>query len=394
MRRFFTQLFHFFQKETVLCIAALLAVVSAFFVPPSSAYLGYLDFRVLSLLLGLMLVVAGFQSIGLFTYLGRRLLRRIKGARQLLLLLIALCFFSGMLITNDVALITFVPFAILLLNMTGQEQLMIPAIVLETIAANLGSMLTPIGNPQNLYLYNSFRIPIGTFLLWMLPLTGLSLLLLLAAVLLLPRKAAAPAFSGIRLPQSDSSASQEQGDCTAILGTPGGKRRLAVYLLLFAVCLLCVLRLLPYPVMLLILGITILITDRSLFLKADYYLLLTFICFFVFIGNMQNIPLVSGFLQEMLKGRELFLSALASQGISNVPAAILLSGFTTAVRPLLYGVNIGGLGTLIASLASVISYRCYSNTAGAEKGRYLRVFTLYNVLFLLILLPAAWLLSR
>ena len=164
----------FIKKETVLCIAALLAVISMFFVPPSPAYLAYIDFRVLALLFCLMLVVAGFQSIGFFRYLGNRLLSGAKDTRTLCLLLTGLCFFSSMFITNDVALITFVPFAVLLFSMAEQTSLLIPVIVLQTIAANLGSMLTPVGNPQNLYLYSAFSLSMGSFLLSMLPVSALS----------------------------------------------------------------------------------------------------------------------------------------------------------------------------------------------------------------------------
>ena len=366
------KLIDFFRKETVLCIAALLALISAFLVPPSMEYITYLDFRVLALLFCLMLVVSGLQSIGVFRYLGASLLKKAANTRQLTLLLVGLCFFSGMVITNDVALITFVPFAIMLLTMAGQEKLMIPVVVLQTIAANLGSMLTPIGNPQNLYLYSSFDLTMGHFLFYMFPLTLLSFLLLIAASILLPKES-------LEL-HSDGS-------------TPVPKKKtLILYLLLFIICLCCVLRFLSWQIMLVILIAGVFFIDRNIFRSVDYFLLLTFVCFFLFIGNMERIPAVSRFLHEIINGRELLLGALLSQGISNVPAAILLSGFTDQVRPLLYGVNIGGLGTLIASLASVISFKSYGNVHNAEKGRYMKIFTVYNVIFLIILYIAALLL--
>ena len=368
------KLIDFFRKETVLCIAALLALISVFFVPPSLEYITYMDFRVLALLFCLMLVVSGLQSIGVFRYLGSSLLKRASNTRQLTLLLVGLCFFSGMFITNDVALITFVPFAIMLLSMAGQEKLMIPIVVLQTVAANLGSMLTPIGNPQNLYLYSSFDLTMGQFLLYMLPLTLLSLLLLTAAAILLPKRA-------LELRSGED--------------TPAPKgRTLILYLLLFTVCLCCVLRLVPWQAMLGILIIGVFFIDKSIFRSVDYLLLLTFVCFFLFIGNMERIPAVSRFLYEIISGRELLLGTLLSQCISNVPAAILLSGFTDQVRPLLYGVNIGGLGTLIASLASVISFKSYSNAGNAKKGSYMMTFTFVNIAFLVILYIAAFLLLR
>lgn len=363
----------FFKKETVLCIAAVLAVLSTFLVPPSMEYIDYIDFRVLALLFCLMLVVAGLQSIGLFRFLGVRLLSGIKNTRQLCLILVLLCFFSGMLITNDVALITFVPFAVMILTMAEQTQLLIPVVVLQTIAANLGSMLTPIGNPQNLYLYSVFSVPIGAFLRCMLPLTLLSLCLLLVGIFL----------------QKSSLLSVEND---LLQSAPLPKGRLLLYLLLFTVCLCCVIRILPWQAMLIILCAAVLLIDRTLFGRVDYFLLLTFICFFLFIGNMERIPAVSSFLRSFIEGRELLLGVLFSQCISNVPAAILLSGFTENVRALLYGVNVGGLGTLIASLASVISYRAYTGSEGSSKGSYLKTFTLYNAVFLAILFAGAALL--
>lgn len=370
MKYFFNTCIHFFKKEAVLCTAGLLAIISAFFVHPSIAYIGYIDFRVLSLLFSLMLVVAGFQSIGLFRYLGSMLLAKVHTTRQLLLVLSLICFFSSMFITNDVALLTFVPFGIMILTMAKQQKLLISTIVLQTIGANLGSMFTPVGNPQNLYLASAFSLSTGTFLVRMLPLTVLSLVLLIAAACMLP---SAP---------------------VDISSQPAGERpdpkKLAVYLMLFVICLGCVSHLIPYPVILILVLVTLFFTNRALFHKADYFLLLTFIFFFLFIGNVQNIPAVSGLLHKLIHGRELGAGILLSQCISNVPAAILLSGFTDQAVSLLYGVNIGGLGTLIASLASLISYRFYVGTENARTGRYMRVFTLYNVVFLVILTLVAW----
>lgn len=363
----------FIKKEAVLCAAGLLAVISAFIVPPSVAYLKYIDYRVLVLLFGLMLVVAGFQSIGFFRYLGDRLLAKASCTRHLCLLLVFLCFFSSMLITNDVALLTFVPFAVMLFAMAGEAKLLIPVVVLQTIAANLGSMLTPIGNPQNLYLYSTYAFSPADFVLHMLPLSALSAgLLLLCSILLPNRPLAAPA---------------DQNSSPAVKIPAAGK--LISYTLLFLVCLLCVFRLISWPVMLGILVCAVFFLDKKLFRSVDYFLLLTFVCFFLFIGNMQRIPAISDLLRSLITGRELLLGALFSQCISNVPAAILLSGFTDQALPLLYGVNVGGLGTLIASLASVISYRLYSGSRNARKGAYLKVFTLYNVLFLVVLYIAA-----
>ena len=363
----------FIKKEAVLCAAGLLAVISALIVPPSAAYLDYIDYRVLALLFGLMLVVSGFQSIGFFRYLGDRLLAKASCTRHLCLLLVFLCFFSSMFITNDVALLTFVPFAAMLFAMAGEAKMLIPVVVLQTIAANLGSMLTPIGNPQNLYLYSTYAFSPADFVLHMLPLSALSAGLLLLCSFLLPnRPLSAPA-------------GQNSSPTVKIPAV----HKLIAYTLLFLVCLLCVFRLISWPIMLGILICAVFFLDRKLFGSVDYFLLLTFVCFFLFIGNMQRIPAISDLLRSLITGRELLLGTLFSQCISNVPAAILLSGFTDQALPLLYGVNVGGLGTLIASLASVISYRLYSGSRNARKGAYLKVFTLYNVLFLVVLYIAA-----
>lgn len=367
--RVLTKIADFIKKEAVLCAAAAHAIMSIFFVPPDSGYSGYIDYRVISLLFCLMLVVAGLRSVGLFTTLGSMLLKHAKSTRYLAFILVFLCFFCSMLITNDVSLITFVPFAIMLLSAAGQTGLLIPVIVLQTIAANLGSMFTPIGNPQNLYLYSTFHITIQEFLTLMLPLTLVSAALLVIAILLLKNSPLTSAAA----PDSHMS----------------GGMRPAAYLILFLVCIACVVHIIEFPIMLAITVTVIFFCDRSLFARVDYFLLLTFVCFFIFIGNMERIPAVSALMSRLINNREIAAGIGLSQIISNVPAAILLSGFTDNYPALLYGVNIGGLGTLIASLASIISYRGYCNSSDTHKGKYILVFTVYNLIFLAVLCLAA-----
>lgn len=362
-------IFRFLKAEPVLSIATLLAILSMFFVTPSKEYLGYIDFRTLELLLCFMLVVAGFQDIGVFSYVGMSLLSKTKNTRQLAGILIFLCFFTSMLITNDVALLTFVPFSIMLLRMLKREDLFIPVLVLQTIAANLGSMLTPIGNPQNLYLYSLYEIPMGTFILTMLPLTIVAFFLLILFLFHIRKETYT--LEELVLPQKPKASF------------------LLLYTGAFFLCLSSVLHLLSSHVMLLLIVLFVCIVNHSLFAKADYKLLLTFVAFFIFIGNMERIPMISETLCKLINQRELILGTLLSQVISNVPAAILLSGFTNEAPSLLYGVNVGGLGTLIASLASVISYGFYSKTENAKKGAYIKTFTLYNLLFLVILFVVA-----
>lgn len=358
----------FIKKETVLTIATAFAVASAFWVHPGPQYVGYIDWRVLGILLSLMLIVAGFQSNGLFDAIGSRLLAKTKNTAQLVL--VFLCFFSSMFITNDVALLTFVPFACTILQKCHQERLIVTTFVLQTLAANLGSMLTPVGNPQNLYLYSISGAGLGEFIGWMAPYTLVSGVLLLLVVFVLS--------AGKRR------ISLETG---ALLQTSGaaGRKKNGIYLALFVLSLLSVARVLPWELMLAVVLIVLIFTDRAVFLQVDYCLLFTFISFFIFIGNMGNIEAVRSVLQSLVAGRELAVGIGASQIISNVPATLLLADFTHNLKNLTIGVNLGGLGTLIASMASLISYKIYAHNYNKTKGRYLLWFTIANVLFLAVL---------
>lgn len=363
---------HFLKREPVLYVAALLALLSMCFVPPSAQYLSYIDFRVLSILFSLMAVVEGAAGLGLFRLLARRLLLRAGSGKRLIAVLVMLCFWSSMLITNDVALLTFVPLSLLLLRPAGQGAV-IYTITLQTIAANLGSMLTPVGNPQNLYLYSHYQMGAGSFFSLMLPLGGASFVLILIALLF------APAGSLMLRSEEAPSAS------TAAHAVS--------YVILFGLCLLGVFRVLPYESVLAATAVGVFVLDRSVYRRMDYGLLATFACFFLFVGNLGNIEAVRVFLSSVMEGREFLLSVLLSQGISNVPAALMLSGFTERANTLLLGTNVGGLGTLVASLASLISFRLYARSEGAQPGKYLLWFTLANLIFLALLLPPALLLE-
>lgn len=376
---------NFAKKETVLFAAVLLAFGSMVCVPPDMQYLSYIDYRVLALLFCLMTVMEGFKSTGFFAAVAGKLLEKVKTFRQLYLVLVFLCFFTSMWITNDVALLTFVPFTVLVLRMTGLEQEMIPVIVLQTIAANLGSMTTPVGNPQNLYLYSISGMGIGAFLQIMGPLTLIS-----AGLIFL-----------ICLIHKDFPIRQGMlGKEIVGVRKAGENQVLAV---LFFISLLSVFRILSWQLLLLIVLASCIVIkafckEKYLPLKADFGLLLTFVAFFIFIGNMGRICAVREVLSQVLNGRELLISFLCSQMISNVPAAILLSGFTQEYRGLLQGVNIGGLGTLIASLASLISYKFFAaeseqTPAAGTRGRYMLTFTIWNVGMALVLLAAAFLVN-
>lgn len=361
------------KKETVFCVSFMLALLSMLFVTPDLTYLNYPDYRTLSLLFSLMIVVAGLQSLGIFERLGNLLMRRAKGAERLTLTLILLCFFSSMIITNDVALITFVPFSILVCRMIKREDLVMRTVIMETIAANLGSMATPIGNPQNLYLFTASTLSLADFARATWPYALISLLL----IILFHPRGTAPIELRLNIPQ------------------PLASRwpALIVYLIMLGLSLLVVFRVLPFLPVLAITILGVLFVDRRLFLQVDYFLLLTFLCFFIFIGNMERIPSLQAMLRNLVSGRELIAGVLCSQFISNVPAAMLLSGFASDMPALLTGVNLGGLGTLIASLASLISFKYFASAFPQQKGRYLRAFTLWNLLFLLVLVIAAVLLG-
>lgn len=377
----FTKVKELFQKETVCCIAFLLAVISMCFVVPSKNYISYIDFRVLALLFCLMAVVRGFSSIGVFTRLGTLLLHKVHSLRMLSALFIFLCFFFSMLITNDVALITFVPFTILVLSMAEQKKFLIPVIVLETIAANLGSMLTPLGNPQNLYLYTISGLSIGAFIRTMLPYSFVSAVLLPIFILFLPKDTVFTANT-VNSTNTANASNTSNVICETVNARKNPRILFAAYLILFLLCLLTVLHILPYQIMFLLVLAGFLLLDYRVLKDVDYFLLLTFLCFFIFIGNMKQISLVHELISKLLVHHEVLMGIGASQIISNVPAAILLSGFTDDYSALLIGVNLGGLGTLIASLASLISFKFYTNSNGSDTRRFLGIFTLYNAIFL------------
>lgn len=360
-----TRVLRLILHDPVLFASFFLAVASAFIVPPSLEYLHYLDWHVLSLLLSLMLVVAGLKQAGVFYKLVDVLLKKIRNTRALSVTLTMVCFFSSMFITNDVALITFVPLTILLLEQAEKERLLIPLIVLETIAANLGSMLTPMGNPQNLYLYSLAEMSTMQFLRLMCIPALCSLVLLFGSTIFIK--------------------AEPLVNCSVASQPKFQWKQCISWLLLFTVCLLTVTHVLHFAVTLGIVLFAVLMIDRGLFRDADYGLLLTFAFFFIFVGNIKSIPAVSEALSMLIGGQEMMAGILLSQVISNVPAAMLLSGFTEQYSQLILGVNLGGLGTLIASMASLISYKAYSGLENASKSCYLAVFTVLNVLFLILL---------
>lgn len=359
------KMIHFFKAEFVLCIAAVCAVVSMFFVPPSAAYLDYIDVRTLCLLFCLMALVAGFGKCNVFRLLAQTLLSMQKNMRGLSVVLILLPFFSSMLITNDVALITFVPFTILVLSMCGHMEAAPVLIVFQTIAANLGSMATPFGNPQNLFLYANYELSAGDFFGTVVPIAAVSFVCLLICGLTRRADAVTVNF-------------KEKVE----LAHP---KLCLMFAALFVLTLLSVFHVIHYAVITVIVAVLLFIFSRDLLGEVDYMLLITFICFFVFAGNIGVIPSVNEVLSTVMEKNALLTSILASQVISNVPAAVLLSGFTDNWQELLAGTNIGGLGTPIASMASLISLKLYMKSESAKSGFYMMFFTVSNVIGLVLL---------
>lgn len=352
----------FIRRDPVLSVSWVLALVSMVFVIPSPSYFQYIDWKVLGCLFALMLVVAGLRKMYVFTKISTLLLHFAHTPRQVASLLVGITFFTSMGITNDVALITFVPLTIVVFSLCNEQKSILLTVVLQTIAANVGSSLTPVGNPQNLFIYSFYGMPLKDFFLTMFPLVSIGALLLVALLFLIP--------------------SRSEGFYVQIQEVPPlDAKKLLKYLLLFLLSLGAVFDLVPWFIAV---ALVMLFSEKEVLKRVDYSLLLTFVGFFIFVGNLGEIEQVKKTLQGLLKGREFLTSLLASQMISNVPATLLLSQFTENGRQLLLGVNAGGCGTLIASMASVISFKCYAQYRPSDAGKYLFAFTWINILFVML----------
>ena len=375
----------FIRREIVFCIAAICAVISSFFVPPSRAYISYIDWDTLFILFALMSVIAALRDCGVFDRMAYILCGHIHKSRILCAVLIMLSFFTSMLITNDVALLTFVPFTLAILGTSTSGKVVLLTVVLETVAANTGSMLTPLGNPQNLFLFSKMELGIGQFMLIILLYSAISFILLALSLRFIPDMHLS--VSGGTSVQTEFSSENETSK-EHNLKLPRTAQEI-IYALLFILCLLCVLRIVPKWIAAVAVFTVLMILNRKVLKTVDYMLLLTFAAFFIFTGNIAAIPSIRTFLEEAVSGHEFTVSVLCSQVISNVPATLLLYPFAKDSQSLLVGVNVGGLGTLVASLASLISFKLYS---GARKkielpscGKYMAVFTIVNLLLLAIL---------
>ncbi len=354
----------FCKKNVVMLIALLAAVITMFFVPVDAQYLDYIDYKTLTCLFCTLAVVCALKNIRFFYITAHKIVRLFRNARMSILALTYITFIGSMLIANDMALLTFLPLGYIVLTSTKKEKYMAFTFVMQNIAANLGGMLTPFGNPQNLYLYTKFNIPTVEFLgIMAVPFAvSIALITLCCIIFVKPEPLEV-----------------EEHDLTL------DPKRTVLYLLLFVLSIVIVFRVIPYWIGLIVIPVVLIFVDYKALLKVDYPLLLTFVFFFIFAGNMARIDAVKDLLSTLLEKSTLLVSVLSCQVISNVPSAILLSQFTTNYRDLLVGVNIGGVGTLISSLASLITFREYVKHNPTRSGYYIVVFSVFNFAFLGIL---------
>lgn len=354
----------FVKKNVVMVVAMLAAAVTCFLVPPDEAYLGYFDFKTLTCLFCVLAVVCALKNVQFFYILARKIVQVFKNTRMCILALVYITFIGSMLIANDMALLTFLPLGLFVLSTTGKGKYMAFTFIMQNIAANLGGMLTPFGNPQNLYLYTKFEIPNLEFMGIMAPPFVLAVVLItLCCIIFVKPEPVALRDEKVNMPVG----------------------RTVVYLLLFVLAVAIVFRGIPYGVGLVVIPIVLMFMDRKALKMVDYPLLLTFVFFFVFSGNMARIDVVRQIFSWLLGKSTLLFSVISCQVISNVPSAILLSQFTDNYRDLLLGVNIGGVGTLIASLASLITFREYTKQNKGKTGYYVLLFSAFNFAFLIIL---------
>ena len=356
------QTINFIKKDTVLFLSFILAIFSSLISIPK---IEYIDFKVLVLLFNLMIVVAAFKKLKVLDSTATVLLKKCTSYRNIGIVLVLITFLSSMLVTNDVALITFVPLTIIICNKAKISPEKI--IIFQTLGANLGSSFTPMGNPQNLYIYSYFNLSPLEFFKITLPLLLLSIIFL--CILLL------------KMPKTKLTFDLEKVNIT-------NKKEVIYFFILFIFILLSVFHLIDYMYAFILTVVVVFILDKNLFTKVDYSLLLTFVFFFIFIGNISSLDWVKIFMSNILedKNNTYFSSIILSQIISNVPCTMLLSSFTENFKELLLGVNIGGLGTLIASMASLISYKLYIEE-NKDNSTYIKRFTLYNILGLAIITP-------
>lgn len=361
-----SKVYLFIKKNIVLAVALSAALITSFIVPIDREYIGYFDFKTLSCLFCVLAVVCALRNIKFFYILAQAIIKRFKNLRMSILALVYTTFIGSMLIANDMALLTFLPLGYFVLTSGGKEKYMAFTFIMQNIAANLGGMLTPFGNPQNLYLYTKFNIPSLEFMKIMAPPFIISVLLITLCCMFVKAEPLEITGDKISLPRG----------------------RMLLYIVLFILSIAIVFRGVPYWVGLIVIPLVLFFADRSALKAVDYSLLLTFVFFFIFAGNMARIDVVRRLMSGLMQRSTLLFSVISCQVISNVPSAILLSQFTENYRALLIGVNIGGVGTLIASLASLITFREYTKHNPKKAGYYIKEFSVYNFGFLTVMIIA------
>ena len=359
------KIINFIKSEVVLSVAILFAIITCFFVPVDKEYLGYFDCNTLVLLFCMLAVIAGLKSTNIFELISRKMISLFHTRRAVIYALVFGTFFFDMIVANDMSLITFLPLTYIVLHSTKNDKYLAFTFIMQTIAANMGGMITPYGNPQNLYLYSYYNIPTSEFF-GILALQAVTVAVLLWIC------------------------------CSFINNEPLKLRKkskiiisinkLYMYSILFVLVILGIFRVLPYMLVLAIVVLTIAITDIKRLKKVDYALLATFCVFFIFSGNIARISVIKEFISNIVVKNTLLAGIVSCQFISNVPTAIFLSKFTTNYRALLISVNIGSLGILISSLASLITLKEFLKHQPKKFWKYLGMFTIFNTIFLIVLL--------
>ena len=369
----------FLKKELMLTLAVLAAVISLFITPPDRELISKIDWHTLGMLLMMLCVLEGFKKENVLRPVVG-LASKLKTMTALSLFLIFGVFFTSMFVTNDVSLIIFVPLTILLFRGGGKEKYILPVISMENIAAIRGSLLTPFGSPQNLFLYGRADVSVWRFMLHMLPLNLMSAVLLVIFVLVLFRK---------DLKEPIVQSGEDEG------WSKEGRGRRITYLVLFALIIFVIVsRTKFWFVAVGIVLIGILIADRKIFLRVDYILLVTFLCFFIFSQSIAGNAQIAEFLKKVVTGREYWITIAVSQVISNVPASIVLYPFSENFAGLIYGADTAGLVSLIGSLASVINYRIYVREYPGKGKEFVKVFTLVSWAFFAIVVMPGFFLSK
>ena len=366
------------RKEPMLLLSLAAAILGLCLTPPSAALFRKIDWRTLGTLLMMLCVLEGFKQENVLQPLAD-LAAKLKTMRSLSLFLVFAVFFSSMFVTNDVSLLIFVPLTILLFRQAGKEQYILPIISMENIAAIRGSLLTPFGSPQNLFLFGQVSVSAGRFMLHMLPLCAMSAALLAVFIAVCyrrnPKESAAPQAKPREAWRLDF--------------------RRGSYLVLFALILLVIVTRTKYwYAALAVVLLTVAAVDRRLFRKVDYVLLVTFLCFFVFSSSIAGNGQIAAFLEKHVAGNEYWWAIGLSQLISNVPASIVLYPFSQNFAGLIYGADTAGLCSLIGSLASVINYRIYVREYPLGGGKFVKMFTLISWAFFLIVVIPGFLLTQ